>query len=175
MFNNSSRWRLHAYLILSCAYITIAGIGVTWLGGQVRMSVLPESMYQNSFAHQATEIAYQSLANNQFDIDYIVSVVHQLESSGGINDRCKKHGLVNGYGYRQNKRSFKCYDNAEEVKAIVATWFSQKLIDEKLPLPIALCGYNLGFRHPHLQECANQSDRYPYYQNYLKISSALAT
>jgi len=71
----------------------------------------------------------------------IVDKVYQLESSGGKNVLCPA-GKFNGYGYRQNKFEWVCYDNPEEPRQLVMNWFENKL--KKHTLAEATCLYNSG-------------------------------
>lgn len=97
-------------------------------------------------------------------IEKIVDIVHQLESSGGKNNfsKCEAAGKYNEFGYNIPN----CYEKGEDRK-LVEKWFEEKLT--KYDLPTSICGYNLGFRSEHLQECINQSEKYPYYKDYLTL------
>lgn len=140
------------------------GLAVTFVFVQIEVSGWDTAIDLTSqlFYHEAQtvtiEVPHKYTTNN---LEHIVAKVQILESSGGVNDGCKKQGLVNGYGYRQNSKSFKCYDNKTEVKAVVTDWFKTKLVDEKLSLAAALCLYNSGRK---VTTC-------DYYKNYLKLSS----
>ena len=162
MFNNNIGFKKRLGIVLLCIYIVIAGLGVIWLSWQEGVAGLSEIMYQAWFNPQSAVLSYHSELKQKVDIDKVVSVVHKLESSGGVNDGCKRKGGVNGYGYRQNSNSFKCYDNATEVRAIVTHWFTQKIVNEHLSLAQALCLYNQGLK---VNDC-------PYFQNYKKLSNS---
>lgn len=88
----------------------------------------------------------------------IVTAIHGLESTWGKNDGCKRKGLVNGYGYRQNSREFKCFETDAEVQALVVAWVEDKrakgMSDAEL-----LCYYNTG---KATSDCT-------YYQHYLAL------
>src|SRR5690348_4227672 len=43
------------------------------------------------------------------NVGAIADKIYQLESSGGKNDGCRKLGLYNGYGFRQNTSEWMCY------------------------------------------------------------------
>lgn len=105
------------------------------------------------------------------DIEKVVEIIHRLESSGGKNNysKCEEQGLVNGSGYGiDGSGKYLCFkDRAEEIKTI-ASWFERKLKD--YTLQEAICGYNLGFRSEHFQECLDQSEDYPYLRNFNKLS-----
>lgn len=94
----------------------------------------------------------------EMDYEELADKIFQLESSSGRNDGCKKQGLVNGYGYRQNTRSFKCYDNQVEVRNIVIGWFRNHL-ENGMDIATALCYYNTGHK---VNDCN-------YYKNYQKL------
>jgi hypothetical protein len=71
----------------------------------------------------------------------IVEKIYQLESSSGKNVLCPE-GKYNGYGYRQNKSEWVCYDNPEEPRQLVMNWFDKKLKEHTLNE--SLCLYNRG-------------------------------
>jgi hypothetical protein len=95
-------------------------------------------------------------------IENILDKVFILESSAGKRDSCHNQGKFNGFGL-----GHKCYESQEEVRNLVGIWFKEKL--ENYSLAESLCGYNLGFNSKNLQDCINQSSKYPYYQKYLII------
>ncbi len=74
----------------------------------------------------------------------IIAKVYILESSGGKNVNCPQ-GKYNGFGYRQNKSEWVCYDTQEEVFDLVGMWFSNKL-EKGYSLNEALCYYQSGVR-----------------------------
>lgn len=91
--------------------------------------------------------------------DQLVNGIYQLESSGGLQDGCKRQGMVNGYGFRQNKSEFKCFNSVSEVRKLVENWIEDKQ-NKGWSVAEQACYYNLGLR---VSDC-------PYYQNYLRIT-----
>lgn len=92
-------------------------------------------------------------------VAHLVKAIYVLESSGGKNDGCVRDGRgVNGFGYRQNKREFVCFDSHERVEGLVTRWVEDKL-EKNYTIPELLCYYNQGER---VKMC-------PYYNNYLKL------
>lgn len=102
------------------------------------------------------------------DIQTIADTIYGLESTWGKNDGCRAKGKFNGYGFGQNEHSWNCYDTQEEVRLAVEKWIAEKL-ESGHDVPSLVCGYNLGFKSTHLEECINQSDDFPYYKNYLLL------
>lgn len=78
------------------------------------------------------------------DLGKIADRIYTLESSNGKNDGCRKQGLYNGYGFRQNSREFMCYASPDEVRGHVITWLLQNIKDGNVEQ--ALCYYNRGIR-----------------------------
>lgn len=87
----------------------------------------------------------------------VVRKVYQLESSSGKNDGCREKGLYNGYGYRQNKKEWKCFGSHEEVTKYVTDLFAERI--PVMGLSTSLCYYQSGYK---TQDCE-------YYQKFLKI------
>lgn len=87
----------------------------------------------------------------------IVYKVYRLESSAGVNDGCRAKGLFNGYGYRQNKREWKCFGSHEEVTKYVTDLFAERI--PKMGLSTALCYYQSGYK---VADCE-------YYQKFLAL------
>jgi len=77
-----------------------------------------------------------------FDVGAIADRIYQLESSSGKNDGCRKLGLYNGYGFRQNQFEWKCYSSAEQVRNLVIDWLETNIKDGNIEK--ALCLYNRG-------------------------------
>jgi hypothetical protein len=70
--------------------------------------------------------------------------IYQLESSGGRNDGCRRIGLYNGYGFRQNKKEWKCFKSHGVARELVIDWLNYHLNKEHLTISQALCHYNQG-------------------------------
>lgn len=68
--------------------------------------------------------------------------MYGLESSYGRNDACKEYGEVNGFGFAQNKTTWKCYGSFTEVVDKVDAWLDTEL--ESHTLAETLCLYNMG-------------------------------
>lgn len=81
--------------------------------------------------------------NSPLPVQEIVDRVFQLESSSDKNDGCHGIGKHNGFGWRQNRTEWNCYNYTEEVRGYVTEWFVNKL-ENGVPLENALCIYNKG-------------------------------
>lgn len=57
-----------------------------------------------------------------------------------------------------------CLNSDDEVRLLVKDRIIELL--KSYSLPETLCGYNLGFKSKHFQECLNQSDEYDYYKKF---------
>jgi hypothetical protein len=79
------------------------------------------------------------------DLGKIADKIYTLESSGGKNDGCRKLGLYNGYGYRQNTSEWVCYGSHEEVRQHVISWLTENI--KNGDVQDALCYYNKGKRN----------------------------
>lgn len=139
------------WLVFGMIIYLIALIGKDFLTGN----------FENLIASSYASVKVQ--ANKEMEIDYedLADRIFQLESSSGRNDGCKREGLVNGYGYRQNSRSRKCYDNQTEVRNIVIGWF-KKHLESGMDLATTVCYYNTGYK---INTCN-------YYNNYININLA---
>jgi len=73
----------------------------------------------------------------------IVRRIYQLESSGGKNDSCHRHGLHNDFGLGIYGNHEDCYQTTDEVRTKVTDWFDKKL-KNGYSLEASLCGYNTG-------------------------------
>lgn len=104
-------------------------------------------------------------------VEKIVDTIHQLESSGGVKNysKCDSKGLYNEYGYGiPGNGKYTCFEKGEDRKAVIA-WFEKELKDKSIES--AICGYNLGYRSEHFQDCLNESSEYPYLKNFKKLNS----
>lgn len=72
----------------------------------------------------------------------IVRRIYQLESSGGKNDSCHKHGLHNDFGLGIYGNHEDCYQTTDEVRIKVENWFAEKMKEHTLKE--SLCLYNRG-------------------------------
>jgi len=79
-----------------------------------------------------------------------------LESSGGKYVNCPA-GTYNGYGYRQNKREWKCFPTQAEVVGYVKELMAERI--KSMGLPTALCYYQSGHK---VSNCE-------YYRKFLKL------
>jgi hypothetical protein len=82
----------------------------------------------------------------QYKLAPVVKTVYFLESTSGKNDRCKDEGKFNGFGYRQNKADWKCYESFEQVADKVNEWFEDRLAMNGNNLVEAICFYNRGIQ-----------------------------
>lgn len=106
----------------------------------------------------------------QLSVQEIAQKIMQLESSGGLNNysKCEAVGKFNRYGYGiPGDGSYKCFENKEQEDETITNWFSEKLL--KYDLNTAVCGYNLGFKSSHLNDCLSLSDEYPYLKRFLTL------
>lgn len=121
-------------------------IGVEVVGWNVAVS-LTTSMFTQFISVKSVPVAYaRTIEHNQINpkqLDDIARKIQILESSGGKNDGCKRKGMVNGYGYRQNSTEIKCFDSKTDVKRLVEGWFYDKF-NSGYTLSQAVCEYNTG-------------------------------
>lgn len=95
----------------------------------------------------------------QPNMDKLLAIIYQLESSSGKNDGCKTKGMFNGFGYAQSTHTWNCFSTFAEVEGKVQAWFEKRI--PTMGLSTAICYYNTGHK---IADC-------PYYQNYLKINA----
>ena len=82
--------------------------------------------------------------------------VYGIESQFGKLDNCRKSGLFNGFGFKQNSKQWVCYKTFDEVVTAADQWFTDH---KDMGVPQSLCYYNLG---QQVKNC-------DYYQKYLNI------
>jgi hypothetical protein len=87
----------------------------------------------------------------QYHLSPVLKTIYFLESTSGKNDSCKEEGLFNGYGYRQHRNDWKCYESFEQVTDKVNEWFEERLATNGNELVEAVCFYNKGIQG--LQVC----------------------
>ena len=75
------------------------------------------------------------IANTQHPKE--IMVIWALESSLGKNDGCRNSGKYNGFGFRQNKNEWVCYNSFQEVVNEVDKWLTNKDM-------VNYCLYNKG-------------------------------
>jgi hypothetical protein len=74
-------------------------------------------------------------------LEEIADRIFILESSGGKYVNCPLN-TYNGFGWKQNKSEWKCYNTQEEVRGYVIKWLEEKT--KKFSLFESLCLYNQG-------------------------------
>lgn len=79
------------------------------------------------------------------DLGKIADYIYLKESTSGKNDGCRRLGLYNGYGFRQNSFEWVCYRSHEEVRALVIEWLTKNIKEGNIEE--ALCYYNEGRRN----------------------------
>lgn len=107
----------------------------------VNGAVVPAASLAEPQSDQEVLKSLEGETSVSLSIGEIVEKVYQLESSKGKNVLCPQ-GKFNGFGYRQNKSEWVCYDTQEEPRQLVMNWFDEKL--EKHTLKESLCLYNRG-------------------------------
>lgn len=78
------------------------------------------------------------------DLAKIADYIFLKESTRGKNDGCRRLGLYNGYGFRQNTFEHICYKSQEEVRGLVIEWLTKNIKEGNIEE--ALCYYNEGKR-----------------------------
>ncbi len=84
--------------------------------------------------------------------------VYGLESTFGDKDNCKNSGRVNGFGFGQSSKYWRCYKNLDDVLDDVEDWFVTQI--PLKGIPNSLCFYNTGY---NIRNC-------DYYQKYLQLT-----
>lgn len=116
---------------------------------------------KNSCLNAPTPTPTPNFLNFHVQNPTIVSAIYHLESSYGKNDSCRAIGKYNGFGYNPGV----CYNTLQEVVTRVDNRITELL--KTYNVATVVCGYNLGFSSPHLQDCLNLSSAYPYYKHFL--------
>jgi hypothetical protein len=115
------------------------------IGGSVKEETPKTESYVPADSAEVHYVASREVELNSppsTSVEEILPKIYQLESSGGKNDLCRQKGLVNGYGFAQNKFTWRCYKTKAEVEKEVAEWFTKNL--QNKTLAESLCYYNQG-------------------------------